>query len=91
MCGDIESSFDAVFNKVRNLSAKTNFAFLLCVGNFFGESAGSLDDYKTGKKKGKMSISDVVFSLQLVISFSSNSHLHLGPKQREATETFRNV
>lgn len=56
MCGDIESNFDAVFNKVRSLSAKTNFNFLLCVGNFFGDSAGSLDDYKTGKKKGEITL-----------------------------------
>lgn len=54
VCGDIESNFDAVFNKVKSLSAKTNFAFLLCVGNVLSDdSTGSLDDYKTGKKKGK--------------------------------------
>lgn len=55
VCGDIESNFDAVFNKVRSLSAKSNFSFLLCVGNFFSsESAGNLEDYKTGKKKGDL-------------------------------------
>jgi hypothetical protein len=36
------------------LSAKTPFGFLLCVGNFFGESGGNLEDYKAGRKKGKV-------------------------------------
>jgi hypothetical protein len=54
VCGDIESNFDAIFNKVKNLSAKSNFAFLLCVGNFFGEQAGNLEDYQKGIKKGEL-------------------------------------
>lgn len=60
VCGDIESNFDAVFNKVRTLSSKTNFSFLLCVGNFFGESAGTLEDYKKGSKKGNEGTSKTV-------------------------------
>lgn len=64
ICGDIESNYDAVFTKVKNLSAKTNFNFLLCVGNFFGEFSGNLEDYKTGKKKGNWSES---IKLQTII------------------------
>jgi hypothetical protein len=50
--GDVESQFDAVFDKVRKLSRQSPFAFLLCVGNFFSDSESyeSIEKYKTGVK-----------------------------------------
>ncbi|CAG9799531.1 unnamed protein product [Chironomus riparius] len=51
VCGDIESNFDVIFDKVRNLNKKTPFAFLLCVGNFFTDgNYEALEKYKSGIK-----------------------------------------
>lgn len=52
ICGDVESKFDAIFDKVRNLHKKSNFSFLICVGNFFSDNDdGSLDKYKALEKQ----------------------------------------
>lgn len=52
ICGDVESNFDAIFDKVRLLNKKSPFAFLLCVGNFFSDdkSYEEINKYQTGQK-----------------------------------------
>ncbi|KAG5679049.1 hypothetical protein PVAND_008646 [Polypedilum vanderplanki] len=52
ICGDIESQFDAIFDKVRKLNKQSAFSFLICVGNFFSDSFDeeSFNKYKSGEK-----------------------------------------
>lgn len=52
VCGDVESKFDAIFNKVANLHKKSPFSFMLCVGSFFSDDDdGALNKYKSGEKE----------------------------------------
>jgi hypothetical protein len=51
ICGDVEGHFKFLFSKVDSINKKNGpFDFLLCVGNFFGESNVELEPYKNGMK-----------------------------------------
>ncbi|KAJ8883083.1 hypothetical protein PR048_014922 [Dryococelus australis] len=50
VCGDVNGKFKTLFIKVERVNKKQGpFAFLLCVGNFFGDSADSWKPYHDGK------------------------------------------
>ncbi|XP_063242249.1 CWF19-like protein 1 [Bacillus rossius redtenbacheri] len=50
VCGDVNGKFKTLFTKVERVNKKQGpFAFLLCVGNFFGDSADNWKPYHDGK------------------------------------------
>ncbi|XP_049831273.1 CWF19-like protein 1 [Schistocerca gregaria] len=52
VCGSVDGDFTTLFKRVENVNKKNGpFEFLLCVGNFFGQSADSWQPYKAGMLK----------------------------------------
>lgn len=49
VCGDVEGKFKALFSRVSLINEKSGpFDFLLCVGDFFGDSPLTWEPYKNG-------------------------------------------
>lgn len=49
VCGDVEGKFKALFSRVNLINDKSGpFDFLLCVGDFFGDSPLTWEPYKNG-------------------------------------------
>lgn len=51
VCGDVRGNFKTLFSKIDTINKKSGpFDFLLCVGNFFGDSNIELEPYKNGMR-----------------------------------------
>lgn len=49
VCGDVQGKFKALFSKVNSINDKSGpFDFLLCVGDFFGDSESAWQPYRDG-------------------------------------------